>query len=332
MAAKVFSDPKSLPFFAHFTELRKRLTQYIAVLVLLSFIFYIRPIYEFIMGILFNPIIPHLADYQTQLMFTGPFEAMTFRFSVGVYAALLVTSPLFVYHLFAFFAPAMKERERKWVFPVTFAAAGLFILGVLFAYFAVVPMAFEWLVSQNTDYTVIMPRAQEWLSGVGMLLLGFGISFELPLVMFFMIGLGVISYPVLRESWRVAYVAMFAVGAIVTPDKSPFTMVALAIALIVLYEGGLLAARFAFANRVDEQYVDLYEDMLMYDDEPTDDKEELAKRKKITKQAMAAKKRIEQREARRKQESDEGDAATEGASSNNAADVLGDASSDRTDI
>ncbi|MCL2680637.1 MAG: twin-arginine translocase subunit TatC, partial [Coriobacteriia bacterium] len=146
LVAKIFADPKSIPFFAHFTELRKRLTQYFVVLAVLSLVFYARPVYEFIMGILFNPIIPYLPETQTQMMFTGPFEAMTFRFSVGVYGALIVTSPLLIYHIFAFFAPAMKTRERKWVFPVTFAAASLFILGVLFAYFIVVPMAFEWLV------------------------------------------------------------------------------------------------------------------------------------------------------------------------------------------
>jgi sec-independent protein translocase protein TatC len=303
---RVFKDSKNMPFFTHFNELRKRLTNYFIVFALLSFFFYWQPIHEAIMRILFRDVLPLLPGGQFAVM--GIFDPMTFRFTVGVYAALVVTSPLLVYHIFAFFAPAMKVKERKWIFPVSIAAGGLFIMGILFAYFLILPTAVEWLMAQHTAYTFEMPRAQDWLAGVLLLLLSFGISFELPLVIFALIGLGIIKYPAIRESWRIAYVGLFVLAAVVTPDRGPITMVALALALIVLYESGLIAARFLLANRVDEQYVDAYEEMLVYDNAPTDNKEKLARRAKLKKQAAAAKKRLEAREKKKSAEVSSDDA------------------------
>jgi len=290
----MFKDPKKIPFLQHFNELRKRLTQYVIVLFLLSFLFYWQPIHELIMRIIFRDVFPHIPDAQFAIM--GIFDAMTFRFTVGVYAALVITIPLLMYHIFAFFAPAMKDRERKWVFPVIGAASGLFVTGVLFAYFLILPTAVQWLVNQHTAFTYEVPRAQEWLSGVILLLLAFGISFELPLVVFALIALGIVTYPAIRESWRVVYVGLFVLAAIVTPDRGPVTMLALAIALLLLYEGGLFIARLVLAKRIDEQYVDAYNEMLIYDNAPTNDREKLARRERMRKHAEAAQKRIDARE------------------------------------
>ena len=294
---RLFKDPKSIPFFQHFNELRRRLTQYFAVLIILSFLFYWEPIHLFLLrDVFFRDVIPQLPTGGFALM--GIFDAMTFRFTVGVYGALIITLPLLIYHIFAFFAPAVKQGERKWIFPTIAAAGGLFVAGVLFAYFLILPTAVEWLLAQHTQYTFEVPQAQPWLAGVSLLLLAFGISFELPLVIFALIGLGIISYPAIRESWRVAYVAIFVAAALITPDRGPVTMVALAIAMLFLYEGGLLAARFILASKVDEQYVDAYNEMLLYDNAPTDDSEKLARREKMRKQAEAAQIRIDARNAK----------------------------------
>jgi sec-independent protein translocase protein TatC len=297
----VLQEAKKLPFFAHFNELRKRLTYYVIALVFLSFLFYWEPIHLVIMDIFFRDVIPRLPDGQFALM--GMFDAMTFRFMVGVYGALIVTSPLLLYQIFAFFAPAMKKRERKWVFPTVLAAGGLFITGVLFAYFLIMPMTIEFLLSQHTAYTFEVPRGQDWLSGVALVLLAFGISFELPLVIFALIALGVVGYPAIRESWRVAYVSLFIFAAVITPDRGPVTTLALGLSLIILYESGLIASRLFLAAKVDQQYVDAYEQAELYDKVPADNKEKLEQREKMRKRAEAAATRIKAREARRSAES-----------------------------
>jgi len=294
LGSKLFKSTKTMPFFTHFNELRKRLTVYFIILVVLSLFFYWGPANELILAIIFRDVYPHLPDGQFALM--GMFDAMTFRFTVGFYGALIITAPLLIYHIFAFFAPAIKPRERKWIFPSVAAAAGLFVTGILFAYFFIMPTAINWLMAQHTAFTYEVPRGQEWLAGVMMLLLSFGISFELPLIIFALIGLGVIKYPSIRESWRVVYVLLFVAAAIITPDRGPVTMIALSLALIILYEGGLVAAQIFLKSRVDQQYVDAYEEMLMYDNAPTENKEKLARREKLKKQAEAAQKRIDARE------------------------------------
>jgi len=299
-------NPKKMPFFSHFAELRRRATICFSFVFLLCIGFYLQPAYEFIMRLLFKPIQPYMpvvmSDGLPKLIFTGPFEAMTFRFQVGAFAALIVASPLILYHLFAFLSPALKGKERKWVFPSVATAIILFLAGVAFAYFFIVPAAFEWLAEQNTELTIVMPIAQEWLSGVSMMLIGFGLSFELPLVVFYIIGMGILPYRIARESWRVAYIGITVVAAIATPDWSPYPMVGLSLALILLFEGSLLAARIVFARRIDKQYISAYENMLMYDNEPTEDSTKIKKREKLTAQAEAARKRIAAREKEEKQD------------------------------
>ena len=285
-------EAKKLPFFEHFAELRRRATICIAVVFVLCVAFYLEAPNEFITNVLFGPIRPFMPAAHQKLAVTGPFEAMTFRFQIGALGALVVASPLILYHIFAFFAPALKERERKWVFPTVAAAVILFLGGVAFAYFFIAPAAFEWLAEQNTSMITQLPMAQQWLSGVGMILLGFGLSFELPLVVFYVVGFGILSYRIVRESWRVAYVGITVLAAIATPDWSPYPMLGLSLALILLFEGSLFAARIVFKHRIDQQYVDAYDEMLMYDNEPTDDKETLKKRAKLTAQAEAARKRL----------------------------------------
>ena len=304
----IFGDPKKIPFFSHFNELRKRVTNYAIVLFALSFLFYWRPIYDIIMEIFFRDVLPNLPDGAFAL--TGMFDAMTFRFTVGLYGALIVTSPLLVYHILAFFAPAIKKRERKWIFPAAAAAAILFVTGVVFAYFVILPITVEFLLGQHSAYTFEVPRAQDWLAGVSLLLLAFGVSFQLPLVIFALIGLGIVKYPIIRESWRTAYILLFVLAALVTPDRGPISMLALAGALIVLYEGGLIAARFFLAQRVDEQYVELYHETLLEEGAPNNKKKRSDRIAKLKKQADAAQKRIDARRAKNPRNDDDEPAMT----------------------
>ena len=293
-------NPKRMPFFDHFAEFRRRATMCLTVVVLLCMAFYLKPANALIESLLFGPIKPYLPVLPGGVkgfVTTGPFESMTFRFQVAAFGALIVASPLILYHLFVFFSPALKERERKWVLPTVAVAIILFILGVAFSYFFIVPAAFEWLSQQNTSMTTQLPIARQWFSGVSMILLGFGLSFELPLVVFYIIGLGIVPYHTVRESWRVAYVGIAVIAAIATPDWSPYPMLGLSLALIILFEGSLLASQLIFKKRIDQQCINAYENMLMYDDEPTDDPLKLKKRERITARAVAARARIASRKA-----------------------------------
>ncbi|MDR1776147.1 MAG: twin-arginine translocase subunit TatC [Actinomycetes bacterium] len=278
--------PKRMPFLEHFGELRRRITVCVLVLVVITIAFYFEPCYRFLSWLLLHPVQAALpAD---GLKTFGPFEAMTLRFQIGFYGALVVTSPLILYELFAFLTPAFKQRERRWIFPTVAAAVLLFLAGIAFSYFVILPKGFEWLAQQGGGVTTSMGRANDYFSGIALILIGFGVSFELPLAVFYLIGAGVLPYYTVRDSWRVAYVVMVIVASIATPDWSPYPMIGLSLALIALFEGSLFAAKLVFGRRIAQQAIDAYEDQQAYDNEPTDDKDKLQRRAKLAKRAAAA--------------------------------------------
>jgi len=250
---------KRAPFFDHVAELRRRLTICIVAVFAATLICYQKIVFKFTLNVLLNPIRQYL-PYNGRLNLSGPFEAMTFRFEVAFFTGLVVVSPLLLYQIFAFFMPALKQRERKWLIPTVTAAILLFLGGVAFAYFVIMGPAFEWLTAQAVGPVHLLPFAGQYLQGMLLLLFGFGVSFELPLVVFYLIGFGILKYHRARSGWRYVYVVLFVIAAVATPDWSPWPMLGLTTALIALYEISLLLSKVVFRRRVLEQDVDAWED------------------------------------------------------------------------
>jgi sec-independent protein translocase protein TatC len=244
-------QPKRLPFFEHIAELRQRLVVIAVTLFVGSTILYFDPFFPAILGWLLDPIRDLLPA--EGLTIFGPFEAFTFRFKVALFAAIVVFSPILIWQVLAFFLPALRPAERKWVVPTFIAAVILFLGGAGFAYFVIMEPAFEFIFAQAGDMVQIIPSADRFLGGLTMMLVGFGLSFEIPIVVFYSIGFGLISYKKIRENWRFVYTGLALVAAVATPDWSPVTMGALMGALAVLYEASLLLAKYAFASKIKEQ-------------------------------------------------------------------------------
>lgn len=244
-------EPKRMPIFEHFGELRKRLFIIFVTIAVLSFVFYSKDIFVFLLNILLGPVKEYLPEGKLTVL--GPFEQMTFRFKVALYGAIIASMPVVLYEIFAFITPALKPKEKKWIFPTVIAAVVLFAGGAAFAYFIIMGPAFAWLSSQGAGVVNSMAAAEQYFSGISMLLIGFGVGFELPLVIFYLIGLGILKYDTIRGGWRYAYVLIAVVAAIATPDWSPWTMGGLAIALVALFELSLGLARVVFASRIAEQ-------------------------------------------------------------------------------
>ncbi|MDP2232242.1 MAG: twin-arginine translocase subunit TatC, partial [Actinomycetota bacterium] len=199
---------------------------------------------------LMNPVMPYLGD--EALTIFGPFEGFTFKFKVALYVTLVFTSPILIWQVLAFFLPALKPKERRYFVPTFIAAVLLFVAGNWFCYSVVLAKAFEWLIGQAAGLQVI-PAAPAFLTGITLLMLGFGLAFELPVVVFYLIAFGIVPYKKMRENWRVAYVALLIVASVATPDWSPVTMGALFAALLVLYEGSLALARVLLVKRIRAQ-------------------------------------------------------------------------------
>jgi len=243
--------PKRLPFFEHIAELRWRLAVVLGVLSVGATALYVDPFYTWIMNWLLAPIRDFLPGGHLNVL--GPFETFTFRFKVSLFASIVLFSPVIIWHVMAFFLPALKKNERRWVVPTFFAAVVFFLSGAYFAYAVIMEPAFQFMFAQGNDLVQLLPAADKFLTGIGLLLVGFGLAFELPIVVFYAIGFGLIPYRKLRAGWRYAYSGLAIVAAVATPDWSPVTMGLLGASLIVLYEGSLIFSRFVFAKRIREQ-------------------------------------------------------------------------------
>lgn len=239
-----------MPFFAHLAELRTRLAWVVAVLGLGAIGLYNWgwDIYEFLM----RPVIEHLGDTPLPDPFvaTSPFELFAMRFKVALFAAAVLSSPFWIYHLMAFFLPALKPNERKWFIPVFASMVIFFVAGVVFCWMFVLGPGFGWLLEQGGSTVVMLPKASEFFRGVTLFLLGFGLGFQTPVVVFGLIVLGIVPYEKLRENWRIAYVVIMVIASIATPDWSWVTMLSLFSAMLALYEGSLLFARIALRKRI----------------------------------------------------------------------------------
>lgn len=241
--------PKRLPFFEHLAELRHRIIVVgVAVLVGAMVMYYFT---DPILDVLLEPIKAYLPN--GKLTVFGPFEAFTFRFKVALYASIVVTSPIILYQFFAFFLPALKPNEQKWILPTVASALVLFLSGNLFCYEVVLGPAIQWSVAQGGDFVQSLPSADRFLNGITLMMLGFGVAFQLPVVVFYLVGFGVIPYAKMRANWRYVYVTLMIVAAMATPDWNPLTMAALYGALIGLYEGSLALVRVVFGRRIREQ-------------------------------------------------------------------------------
>ena len=250
--------PARMPLFDHLGELRMRLVRIVVCLLIGVCVFYFAtPTMGQFLMIPIADYLPKGPDGLPSFMAIDPFEAFGTRFKISIWAAIVACSPVILWQLLAFFLPALKPNERKWFIPTFVAAVALFIVGVVFCYCIILNPAFQWLTDQALGLGTVTPRMSTYVDIIIKFLLGFGVAFELPLVIFYLVVFNVVPYKKLRGSWRGIYVGLLVFCAIVTPDASPVTMALMFAALIVLYEVSLLLARIVLAGRIKKQNQEL---------------------------------------------------------------------------
>lgn len=246
--------PARMSLMEHLGELRMRLVRIVVVLLVACIVFYLAtptvaqflllPVAEFL---------PANEDGQVLLNVLGAFDAFALRFQLSLWASLVATAPFILWQILAFFLPALKPKERKWFLPTFIAGVALFIFGTVFCYLIILNPAFEWLTDQASGFANILPEASKWVDIIIKFEIGFGLGFELPLVVFYLVIFNIISYKKLRASWRYVYIGLLIFSAMVTPDASPVTMGLMFAALVLLYEISLLVARIALGRRAKKQ-------------------------------------------------------------------------------
>ncbi len=185
-------------------------------------------------------------------MTLGVSEAFTSTLSVSMYAALLVTTPFALWHVYGFVVPALTERERSAFAPLIFAAPCAFIAGASFAYFVALPPALDFLIGFNADQFDALIRIREYYSFVGTTMLAMGLLFEFPLAAMTASHLGLLNAKFLRQNRRYA---VFAVGvvAMLLPGTDPVTMLISMIPLALLFEGSILLVSWVERGRLQRE-------------------------------------------------------------------------------
>lgn len=241
-------NSKVMGFLEHLDEMRHRIIVALIALAIASFIAYF---FSFqILKILMRPLPAKLPDGTiVKFYYLSVMDAFMARVKIAIFGGFLVSSPIVFYEMLAFLSPALRENEKKWMYPVLGSLVALFMTGVAICYFFVIPPAFRWLVSQGGDVLHPMLTVSEYVRFVSLFLLAFGVAFETPLVVLFLIRLGIVKRETLREQWRFVYVGCFVVAALSTPDWSPLPMLILGFSLVVLFELSMFVARFIEPRR-----------------------------------------------------------------------------------
>lgn len=229
-----------LPFTTHLAELRDRL---IICLIAIGIGFSLSYYYsQRLFEILARPLVQAMPP-GTTFIFTGLVEAFFTYLKISLVAGIVLASPVIIYEIWAFIAPGLYEQERRWVIPIVFFSTIFFALGVLFGYYVVFPVGFQYFLSFATDTIRPLPSMREYFSFVTRFLLAFGLVFELPVFIFFLAKLGIVDAKMLSAYRKYSILLIFIAAAILTPTPDAFSQLLMAGPMLVLYEVGVVVAR-----------------------------------------------------------------------------------------
>jgi sec-independent protein translocase protein TatC len=174
---------------------------------------------------------------KVELVNLSPAGGFFVAVQVAFYGGMLLAAPFMLYFIVSFVFPALKWKERKYIYRAVFIGGGLFLVGVSFCYFLLMPVALaaSQMYSNWLGLGAMQWRAEEYISFVSKFMLGMGLGFELPVVILTLVKLGILNYRMLRAMWRYMIVIVLVLGAVLTTPEV-ITQVFMAVPLYLLYE------------------------------------------------------------------------------------------------
>ena len=224
--AKLMEEASSMSVVDHLSELRMRLVVAIVAIIIctLGAYYYV----EDILQILVAP--------AGKLYYTKPTEAFFTYMKISIVAGCIISSPIWFYQLWAFIVPALSKGEKKVTFMVVPTAVTLFVVGVLFSYYLVLPMAIQFFIGFGTDELQPLFSLGQYIDFVIAFVLPFGITFELPLILIALGVMGILSSNRLRQYRKIFILVAFVVGAAISPTPDMLSQTMIAGPMILLYE------------------------------------------------------------------------------------------------
>jgi sec-independent protein translocase protein TatC len=233
---KAVSHEDRLTLVEHLDELRTRLIVCLVVLgVALALCFWQN---HLLLEIAQGP----LPDNHSRLITFGVTEPFTTTLTVSAYGAIVLSLPIVLWQLYAYILPAFSEAERRTVLPILLLFPFLFLGGLAFAYFVVMPAALHFLLNFNNNQFNVQVRARDYYSFFSMTEIACGLVFQMPLAIIAATRLGIVSVEQLRKNRRYAYLAISIVAAAL-PGVDPVSMLLEMVPLLALYELSIVLAR-----------------------------------------------------------------------------------------
>ncbi len=231
----------------HLAELRRRVLICVVAVIVGSAVAF--AFFEQLIELLVRPARDLNLEDGGQLVFTEVTELLTTAVKVSFVAGLVLAMPIILYQVVMFVAPGLTGRERRYLFGFMPGAMLAFVSGVAFGYFVLTPPALHFLLTFGGDVAVPLIRVSNIINLMIRLLFWMGVAFETPLVMYLLAQLGIVSARGLSRFRRYWIVVAFILGAIITPTFDPVNQGLVAIPLLLLYELGILLARFGSRGR-----------------------------------------------------------------------------------
>lgn len=244
-----------MPLTAHLGELRKRLfVSFIAVFAGFTVCFYYSEHIFYLLTLPLNsttkisltyPFISleMLKNSNRQLVFLAPAEAFWMHMKVAGVGGIILTSPVILFELWRFAGPGLIPKEKKYIIPLMFIMASLFLIGALFCFLLVLPFAMNFLLTYKTEMLKPMLSVGNYIDFCLKFILAFGAIFELPVVIVFLTKIGVVTTGTLAKNRKYAVLIAFILAAFLTPTPDAFNQILMAVPIILLYEAGIWASR-----------------------------------------------------------------------------------------
>ena len=245
------SDEKSahggamMGLWSHMEELRVRLIR-AAMTIFVLFVIALA-LSKYILNILKEPLKAALPSNMEALHFTGPMDVFMVNIQIAILASIIIGAPAWLYHFWKFLEPALHAKERKYVLPFIGASVLCFLSGILFSYFFMLPVALKYLVGIGLEVASPIITVTDYVSLVTVIMLGFGLVFETPVLLVLLALLDLVSAETLAAQRRVMFVIILIIAAIITPPD-PISMLGMAIPCYLMYELSIFIIRFIKPN------------------------------------------------------------------------------------
>jgi sec-independent protein translocase protein TatC len=236
-ARTTMSERAELPgmsLLEHLQELRKRIIYSLLFIGAGFCVAY--GFHDHIAALMIEPITRALAAHHldTKLAYLNPMDPFNFYLKIGLFGGIIIASPFVLYQVWLFIAPGLYQNEKRYVVPFMSATVGLFLAGAYFGYQFVYPGALTFLIGYGSQFKAVVTIA-EYMELFLTVILGLGIVFELPILVFFLSLFGIVSSKWLWKNVRYAILIIFIVAGIITPTPDPLSMCIFATPMLALY-------------------------------------------------------------------------------------------------